>query len=149
MSSVVPSRNQDQENKVPVSTLQVNRDAEGLQVDYDGLYPDPMKKNHPDDKYVLQHNDAGLIPTEQANLEPSTIKHKRERIWGLKRRTFFLVLTFVTLVVLTAAVGGGVGGYQASKKSVPTPTRYVRKFQLYEMTSNTECSIQRRRRREC
>lgn len=125
MSSVALSTHQEKEDKIPASTLQVNRDAEGLQVDYNGLYPDPMKKHHPDDKYISQHNDAGLMLMEQATPEPVTVKHKRERICGLKRRIFFIVLTVILLVVIVAAVGGGVGGYQASKKSTPTPTRYV------------------------
>ncbi|KAK1907791.1 hypothetical protein P3342_006120 [Pyrenophora teres f. teres] len=115
MSSIPLSTHHDKEDRAPVSTLQVNRDAEGLQVDYDGLYPDPMKKHHPDDKYISQHNDAGLMPMEQANPEPLPTKHRRERICGLKRRTFFIVMIVVMLVVTVAAVGGGVGGYQASK----------------------------------
>ncbi|CAE7028101.1 hypothetical protein PTTW11_04365 [Pyrenophora teres f. teres] len=122
MSSIPLSTHHDKEDRAPVSTLQVNRDAEGLQVDYDGLYPDPMKKHHPDDKYISQHNDAGLMPMEQANPEPLPTKHRRERICGLKRRTFFIVMIVVMLVVTVAAVGGGVGGYQASKNKTPTPT---------------------------
>ncbi|KAA8611922.1 hypothetical protein PtrSN002B_006614 [Pyrenophora tritici-repentis] len=98
MSSTPLSTHYDREDKTPASTLQVNRDAEGLQVDYDGLYPDPMKKHHPDDKYVSQHNDAGLMPMERADPEPLPTKNKRERICGLKRRTFFIVMIVAMLV---------------------------------------------------
>ena len=81
------------------------------------------------------------MPMEQAALEPITKEHKRERICGLKRRTFFIVLTVVLLVVIAAAVGGGVGGYQASRKSTPTPTRCVQQLLLYMLSSNTECFL--------
>ena len=45
------------------------------------------------------------------------------RIWGLKRKTFFVVLAVVLLVVIGAAVGGGVGGTvgkNSEKKSDPS-----------------------------
>jgi hypothetical protein len=44
------------------------------------------------------------------------------RIWGLKRKTFFILLAVILLVVIAAAVGGGVGGTvgkNGEKKSDP------------------------------
>ncbi|RMZ71890.1 cytochrome P450 [Pyrenophora seminiperda CCB06] len=111
------SAHHDEQDKTPVSTLQVNRDAEGLQVDYHagGLHPDPMKKHHPDDKYVSLHDNAGLMPMEPVALKSTTVKHRRERICGIKRRAFFIVLAVVMLVVLVAAVGGGEEHSNADK----------------------------------
>jgi hypothetical protein len=56
-------------------------------------------------------DDAGLIPFEQ----PPTEKAKKERICGLKRRTFFIVAGIVAILVVCAAIGGGVGGALAAK----------------------------------
>ena len=35
---------------------------------------------------------------------------QRDRIWGLKRRTFFIVLVLFFVVIVAAIVGGAVGG---------------------------------------
>lgn len=103
---------------------ELDRDTEGLQVDPNGSYPYPTtkeidsKSKHyhwvPTPGKQLSYDDAGLIPYEDAT------RRKRERICGLKRRTFFIVAAIVAIVIVAAAVGGGVGGYYANKSS-----RYV------------------------
>lgn len=98
----------------PEPALEVNRDAEGLQVDPNGAYPGPMMRT---EKSAPGYNEAGYVPSEQ-----STPKDQKEGICGLRKRTFFIILA-VVIVVVCAAVGGGVGGYYGTKKSSsPTPT---------------------------
>ena len=97
---------------------------EGLQVDPNGPYPQPTTSDD-DIKHKWWHiggssekqirpgsDDAGLIAVEQTR----TGKPKRERICGLKRRTFFIVAAIVGILVVCAAVGGGVGGAMAARK---------------------------------
>lgn len=106
---------------------EVDRHAEGLQVDTNGPYPQPTT----DEKWAhyagagaghekqLQHDDAGLIPCEQ------TGQRRRDgRICGLKRRTFIIIAAIVGIIVICAAIGGGVGGYYANRTPTPT-TPYV------------------------
>jgi hypothetical protein len=56
----------------------------------------------PDTTAVERAPEAGGPPVEE------------KKIWGLKRRMFFIILA-VILVVVAIAVGGGVGGAMASK----------------------------------
>lgn len=102
---------------------EVSHDAEGLQVDPHGPYPNPTIEEEgtakwwvvggSSEKQARIDDDDGLIPAE----ERSRRKDER-RICGIKRRTFFITL-IIAIVIVAAAVGGGVGGYFASK---PKPT---------------------------
>ncbi|KAF2188307.1 hypothetical protein K469DRAFT_93652 [Zopfia rhizophila CBS 207.26] len=94
-----------------------NRDAEGLQVDLNGPYPEPTTESRPKAQWwpfsgspqkQVVNEDGGLFPVEKS-------PRRERRICGMKRKTFVLVL-IVVILVICAAVGGGVGGYEASKK---------------------------------
>jgi hypothetical protein len=74
---------------------------EGLEVD--------NSKTRPFDKYVVNH---GAID-EQADPHDGHYYYPQQReICGLRRTTFFLILT-LTIVVLAAGIGGGVGATTA------------------------------------
>jgi hypothetical protein len=70
--------------------------------------PKPEVQNAPKGDYAAygEHQGGVLAPQER-------------RIWGLKRKTFFIVLGLVLLVVVGAVVGGAVGA-TAGKNSVKT-----------------------------
>jgi len=53
-------------------------------------------------------------PTLLGETDPES-GHGRQRVCGLRRKTF-LILLAVLIVVLVAAIGGGVGGAAASRK---------------------------------
>jgi hypothetical protein len=102
---------------------EVNHDAEGLQVDLHGAYPKPTIDGEgtakwwmvggSSEKQARIDDDDGLIPAEERT------RRAERRICGFKRRTFFILVAVSTLVVIAVGVGGGVGGYYASK---PKPT---------------------------
>jgi hypothetical protein len=60
-----------------------------------------------------------IAGTTDANWDPSDDKYTPEpqRICGLKRRTFLIVAGIATIVIIAAAVGGGVGGALSNKHS--------------------------------
>lgn len=95
-----------------------DRDAEGLQVDPNGPYPQPTtdpKAKHQwwgvgeSSEKQVPLDDAGLIPYEHS------VQRRDGRVCGLKRRTFIVIASVVAIIIVCAAIGGGVGGYYASK----------------------------------
>lgn len=99
------------------------RDGEGLQVDLNGLYPEPTtdsgskhkwwQLSASSEKQIPHCDDAGLILVEEH------VRQQDRRTCGLKRRTLITLATIIAILVICAAIGGGVGGYFANK---PTPT---------------------------
>ncbi|KAF3912413.1 hypothetical protein ABW20_dc0100016 [Dactylellina cionopaga] len=62
----------------------------------------------------IAYEDAGGIETQ--DLEPTD----QEGICGLKRRTFWIVITFAVILVVGAVVGGAVAGILTKKRSNAT-----------------------------
>ncbi|XPS76164.1 hypothetical protein M3J09_008221 [Ascochyta lentis] len=99
------------------TTTGLTRDAEGLQVDPKGTYPEPVtiidshnwlftheKSNQSD----AQPDDAGLILNEDTDG-----KDGKKGVCGLSKRAL-IILTILAAIII-ASIAGGVGGYYANK----------------------------------
>ncbi len=82
------------------------------------------------DSYDEGYNDAAGIDASNAQLELSRRTEQR-KIFGLKRKTFFIALAVVFLLMVSGVISGGVGGTTSAhhrgptataSKSIPTPT---------------------------
>jgi len=62
-----------------------------------------------------------------SNNPPSQPPKAQRRICGLRRRVFFIIITVATLVVLGAAIGGGIGGTRSASQptTLPVPQRFL------------------------
>jgi len=116
-ASVTPSRITADESAAP----ELDRAFEGLQVDPNGPYPYPTiygadsKAKYwvpprADAEKQYWNGEEGLILQEEAS------QRRSPRIWCLPKRTF-TVVSVVVLVMICIAIGGGVGGYYANKRS--------------------------------
>jgi hypothetical protein len=75
----------------------LQQDYSGLEVAYDSAAPevDLSKQYDTQEKYALD-NHTGIIHSQ--------------RICGFPTRTFYILVTVVGIIVIAAAIGGGVGG---------------------------------------
>ncbi|OIW30029.1 hypothetical protein CONLIGDRAFT_355819 [Coniochaeta ligniaria NRRL 30616] len=73
----------------------------------DQTYPEVAPK--PEGPEVAPKGDYGGYGEHQHNQHP-VVPPEERRIWGLKRKTFFIVLAIALLVIIGAVVGGAVGG---------------------------------------
>lgn len=126
---------------------ELDRHAEGLQVDPNGPYPQPTTRaSEVGEKHWYAFGDAGekQLSKDESGLIPyeSSIRRRDGRICGLKRRTFIIVAVVASILLAIAAIGGGVGGYFANKSSSP---KYVLSPLLLSMVSSTDKTIDQRR----
>lgn len=103
---------------------ELNRDAEGLQVDPNGTYPEPTigANSH---NWLFAHEENGEKQVRYDDVEPmpskgAMKKRRRKRISGLPKRT--LVIIAIASAITLVCIAGGVGGYYANRSSSPTPT---------------------------
>ena len=88
----------------------------------------PMVGQDPKDEKILTYNDVGNVPVvvDPYNAHPeSSLPTEERRILGLRRKTFFILLPVVLILIVACAVGGGVGHTIAARNreqttSVPT-----------------------------
>lgn len=79
----------------------------------------------PKDEKVVIHNNAGKEAVDanlynaQAESSPPT---KERKIFGLRRRTFFILSLTALVLIIAGAVGGGVGGTIAARNRNKTAT---------------------------
>lgn len=113
-----------QQTNGSVPELEINRDAEGLQVDYSEELPDSSRTdgshNH---LHVLEENEEKQVKPNETKPTPSersAQRQKRARICWVRRR-FFFILSIVCILTI-ACIGAGVGGYYANKNKPPQPT---------------------------
>lgn len=72
----------------------------------------------PRNEKIVIHNDDGKLPVAaslynvHAESSPPTKEHK---IFGLRRKIFFILLVMVLVLIIAGAVGGGVGGAIAAR----------------------------------
>lgn len=68
----------------------------------------------PKNEKIVIHNDAGKLVVADslynAQAESSQRIPKERKIFGLRRKTFFILSLMVVVLIIAAAVGGGVGG---------------------------------------
>lgn len=114
---------------------EVDRAAEGLQVDPNGKYPwastreiDSTSKHWIPSLRALasseketSRSEDGLIP----DIHEENSEHGK--VWGYKRRSFIITASICVLLVMCVSVGGALGGYYANKStrastSTSTPT---------------------------
>jgi hypothetical protein len=114
---ITPSANLVREVYLPASH------AQGLEVDPNGRYPEPSTDAHYTkfaEKELKYDDNAGLILSKE--LDVNAQQRREQRICGCTRRTFIIMASIVSIIVVCAAIGGGVGGYYAHKSSTPSLT---------------------------
>jgi hypothetical protein len=88
---------------------------------------DPGIEVVPDSEKEVSHNSDPIYLAGPHRSDGSTedeLKNPNRTICGLKRTVFWTLLAIALLVVIGAAVGGGVGGSLANRHiSKPTQTR--------------------------
>jgi len=101
------------------SDLQVVHDQPGLEYSppaqghNGGAQYDQTESNYNTSSLPLKYHDAQIAGNYGGNVPPPGSK----RICGLASRTFWMVAGVIGIVVVAAAVGGGVGGALASKST--------------------------------
>jgi len=103
---------------------ELNRDAEGLQVDPNGLYSQPSTGAQLQN-WLFAHEENGEKQTmyEDGKLMPSKgapQKCRGKRIYGLPKRTFVIIVIVSAITVV--CIAGGVAGYYANRSRSPTQT---------------------------
>jgi hypothetical protein len=87
-------------------------------------------------RYNAEYSDAQYAPKQygdqyQYQEQPPSLPPPPQKLWGLKPKTFWMIFAGVSIVVIGAAVGGGVGAAVSHKSSssntkanstTPTPT---------------------------
>lgn len=79
----------------------------------------------PKDEKIVIHNDSGkdAVAANLYNAQSESSRPTDERrIFGLRRKTFFILSILVLALVIVGAVGGGVGGTIAARNRKPTAT---------------------------
>jgi hypothetical protein len=103
---------------------ELNRDAEGLQVDSNGPYPQPtagaqlqnwLFAHEENGEKQVKYGDGELMPSKVAAKE-----RRGKRIYGLPKRTFVIIAIVSAITIV--CIAGGVAGYYANRSSSPTPT---------------------------
>ena len=103
------------------STLEVDHNRwlenDGKAAPIAGQDPKDEKTMGYDDGKILSYNDVGkqAVVANVYNVQPESSRPTEERkIFGLRRKTFFILLP-VVFVILLGAIGGGVGGTIAAR----------------------------------
>ncbi len=85
----------------------------------------PIVYQDPKDEKIICYNDAGKQAVAanpyntQSEPSPSTPERK---VFGLRRKTFFIFSLVVLVLIIAGAVGGGVGGTIATRNRKQTAT---------------------------
>ncbi|PMD40859.1 hypothetical protein L207DRAFT_512301 [Hyaloscypha variabilis F] len=87
-----------------------------------GLEHDPMLHHQVlPDKYNAQYSDLQHAPNPYGNQNqyqyPAAVQPAPQKLWGLAPKTFWIVFAIISIIVIGAAVGGGVGASQLHKSS--------------------------------
>ncbi|KAF2108890.1 hypothetical protein BDV96DRAFT_652495 [Lophiotrema nucula] len=118
------------DKKTGYSDLEVVRDprrdlenGHGIEVDQDRMQV--VREEDRKRPYEFAEQDYYAPPQYVASVKEKEQVQEKQRILGLKRRTFWILLGVAIFVVIAAAVGGGVGGALANrnkdKKNEQTP----------------------------
>lgn len=94
-----------------------------LEVDRDKVHDLPVaKEDEAELPQVINSNaaDAPEVVKKREAESDSTVRQRK--IWGLRRRTFWILLAIGIFVIVGAAVGGGVGGALANKGGSSQPS---------------------------
>jgi hypothetical protein len=118
---------------------ELNRDAEGLQVDPNGLYSQPSTGAQLQN-WLFTHEENGEKQAmyEDGKLMPSKGAAKKlrgKRIYGLPKRTFVIIAIVSAITVV--CIAGGVAGYYANRSSSPTQTSKCVFISPLDLTSNS------------
>lgn len=85
----------------------------------------PIVGQDPKDEKIINYNDVGkqavVVDVCTAQSESSRPTEER-KIFGLRRKTFFVLLPVVLVLITAGAVGGGVGGTIAAHNREQTAT---------------------------
>lgn len=118
----------------PLSTAQVpapeDTQYSTLEVDHNRLLENdgkaaPIVGQDPKDEKIISYSDVGkqavVVDVHDVPSESSRPIEER-KIFGLRRKTFFILLPVVLVLIIAGAVGGGVGGTIAARNRKPTAT---------------------------
>ena len=118
----------------PLSTAQVpapeNTQYSTLEVDHNRWLENdgkaaPIVGQDPKDEKFISYNDVGKqavgVDAYNAPSESSRPTEKR-KIFGLRRKTFFILLPVVLVLIIAGAVGGTITARNRAPTDIPSPT---------------------------
>ena len=68
----------------------------------------------------ISNIESGKLLVEQPRLEKKPSKDKRCRLYNLSTRTFLLLATIITIIIVGAAIAGSLGGSQGRRRARPS-----------------------------
>lgn len=85
----------------------------------------PIVGQDPNDEKIISYSDVGkqAVVSDVYNASSKSSPPTEERkIFGLRRKTFFILLPVVLVLIIAVAVGGGVGGTISARNREQTAT---------------------------